>query len=80
MKFNGRPVVGFGASEEDEKKFYGTMIGMPLLGLAIGIGSGVALGISRKSVALGTVAGVVGGFAGAIGGAAVGRQILSSAT
>lgn len=78
MKYNGRAVVGFGASVEDEKKFYGTMIGVPLLGLVIGVAGGTALGIVKKSVALGAITGVVGGLAGAIGGSAVATRMLSS--
>jgi hypothetical protein len=70
----GAPVVGFGvglSDEASEKKFYGVMIGVPLLGIVAGSIGGAVLG---KGV-IGTAAGaVIGGLVG--GAAGIGTGIL----
>jgi hypothetical protein len=74
---NGAPVVGFGASEEDERKFYGVMIGAPLLGLVAGTATGAVLGHKAKKGGVVTAIGaVVGGLAGTTGGVALAHIIL----
>ena len=74
--FNGAPVVGFGASEEEEKKFYGTMIGVPLLGIIAGA-TGGALLAHKKGGAVATATGaVVGGLVGGAGGTALAVLVL----
>jgi uncharacterized protein YcfJ len=75
---NGAPTVGFGASEEDEKQFYGTMIGMPLGGLIIGTAGGALLGHATKSGAVTAVGAVVGGLVGGAGGIMLARRTLKT--
>jgi len=78
---NGVPTVGFGETrEEGEKKFYGAMIGMPLLGLVAGAATGAVLGYNaKKSVAVTAAGAVVGGLVGGAGGVVAARLILNSA-
>lgn len=70
----GAPVVGFGATDgctgvEGEKKFYGLMVGVPLLGCIAGAVGGAALG---KGVVWKAVGAVAGGAVGMMGGVGVG--------
>lgn len=78
---NGAPTIGFGETrEEGEKKFYGAMIGMPLLGLVAGAATGAVLGYNaKKGVAVTAAGAVVGGLVGGAGGVVAARLILNSA-
>ena len=76
---NGAPAVGFGANEEDEKKFYGTMIGIPLGGLIIGTAGGALLGHATKSGAATAVGAVIGGLVGGAGGVVLALRTLKTA-
>lgn len=79
IALNGAPVVGFGGSVEDEKKFYGTMIGVPLLGIIAGAAGGALLG-RKKSGAVAAVGAVAGGIAGGAGGIVLAELILRATT
>lgn len=76
----GAPVIGFGATESEEKKFYGVMVGVPLLGLVTGAGSGGVVGY-KYGKSLGAVGGsLVGGFAGGAAGVIAAKAILLAST
>lgn len=67
----GVPVIGFGASEDDENKFYGALVGGPLIGLVAGSVTGYF--ISKAHPVIGTA---VGGMAGTAIGLGAGYLYL----
>lgn len=79
---NGAPVVGFGATGdgctgvEGEKKFYATMILMPLLGGIAGSVGGAALGKGVIGTASGAVIGGLVGIAGGVGAAHLTLRVM----
>jgi hypothetical protein len=73
---DGAPVVGFGASEEEEKKFYGTIIGVPLLGIIAGAAGGALLAHKKGGVGVTAAGAVVGGLVGGASGIALAVGVL----
>lgn len=76
ISLNGAPVVGFGASEGEEKKFYGTMVGVPLLGIVAGAAGGALLAHKKGGTVATATGAVVGAFAGGASGVALALIIL----
>lgn len=72
---NGAPVIGFGESEDDEKKFYGTQVGVPLVGLLTGSVAGYLIG---KTVTGAVVGGLAGTTIGVVSAALLLRNTKSS--